>query len=97
MKEIRMNKKILSVICAVLDHRKFIYSDAKANGTWHERFDIDKVNMEYYNNLPLPEGMRRNREDYISIIGYGYSIKLKEMCNTEPDELNKFLWKTVYE
>lgn len=97
MKEIRMNEKILDVICAVLEHRKFVWSDARAKGTWNDQFDIDKVNQEYYNSLPLPDGMRRNMIDYAAVLRYRDSSEIVDLCNTEYDNLGKFLWKISYE
>ena len=96
MEKIEMNKDILMVICAVLSHRKHILDDVWARKSWDENFDSYKLTMDYYFSLPLPDGMRKNIEDYEMILSYELRGKeLNELRNTAYSDLGKFMWKEV--
>lgn len=91
MTGISMNERIFNVVCAVKAQRGFIYADAIARGLSHN--DIDALNQQYYNSLPLPEGMKKNRDDYNATIAFGLSREFDEAYRTEVDDLGKFVWK----
>ena len=96
MKKIEMSKEILNVICAVLSHRTYICDDAWVRGYWDKSFDYYKLNMQYYFDLPLPEEMKRNIDDYERVLSYTFrSEELDKLCNTEYGSLAQFTWKTT--
>ena len=91
-----MNQNILTVICAVLSYKKFVFNDARARKNWDEDFDSNKLAMDYYFSLPLPDGMRKNIDDYERILSYERRSKeFNELRNTEHGDLGKFTWKEV--
>lgn len=96
MEKVEMNQDILTVICAVLSYKKFVFNDVRARKNWNEDFDSYKLAMEYYFGLPLPEGMHKNIDDYERILSYECRGKeLNELRNTEYSDLGNFLWKGI--
>ena len=96
MERVEMNQDILTVICAVLSHKKFILNDAWARKNWDEDFDSYKLTMDYYFSLPLPNGMHKNVDDYERILSY--ELRGKEfdtLKNTAYSDLGKFTWKEI--
>ena len=73
-----MNTEILNVINAVLDFKKFMVSNSLVMKT---RLDWFSLTEEYFNKLPLPDGMFHNRVTFEKILNYGRDSKLLNRLN----------------
>lgn len=89
---VEMTKEILDVINAVKDYKRYIISNnyiiPKDNFDWFVETE------KYYHSLPLPEGMRANREDFERILAYDFhSDELERLNNTNYSDLHYTKWK----
>lgn len=48
---------------------------------------------KYYHSLTLPEGMKKNRNDFERILSCENSEDLKMLNNADPSDLHYFIWK----
>lgn len=88
MKKIKMSIELLDVICAVLDYRRFIVSHQRV---FHkENFDYFAETENYFKTLPLPDGMKHNRNTFEKILSYEADTeRLTRLNNTECCDLGK--------
>lgn len=87
-----MTKEILNVINAVRDYKRYIISDNYVMPK--DNFDWFVETEKYYHSLSLPEGMRRNREDFERILNYDFhSEELRRLNNTNYNDLHFTKWK----
>lgn len=87
-----MTKEILNVINAVRDYKRYIISDNYVMPK--DNFDWFVETEKYYHSLSLPEGMRRNREDFERILNYDFhSEELRRLNNTNYSDLHFTKWK----
>ncbi len=88
---VKMSKEILDVVNAVLTYKRFIcshnYLCPKENFDWY--YETKK----YYHSLTLPEGMKKNRNDFERILSCENSEDLKMLNNADPSDLHYFIWK----
>lgn len=85
-----MNMDILNVICAVLDHKRFIISNNMINPKYD--FSWYEENRKYYFSLDLPDGLSKNISDYERILAMeGWFRNL--WCDMEEQKLEKQVWK----
>ena len=63
MGKIKMSIELLDVICSVLDYRRFILSNQRIVNK--ENFDYFTETENYFKTLPLPEGMKHNRNTFV--------------------------------
>ena len=85
-----MNTEILNVINAVLDFKKFMVSNSLVMKT---RLDWFSLTEEYFNKLPLPDGMFHNRATFEKILNYGRDSELlNQLNNMEEVDLKNILF-----
>ena len=88
MKKIKMSIELLDVICAVLDYRRFILSNQRIVNK--ENFDDFTETENYFKTLPLPDGMKHNRNTFEKILNYAADQeRLERLNNTEYCDLEK--------
>lgn len=93
---IRMNTKILNVIHAVLDYKRYIISENRVKKNLSmQMFDAEEVAKAYYCSLPLPEGMDRNNLDFDRVLSFERDggINLYTLDNAEEKDLCNYIWK----
>lgn len=95
--EVKMNKEILDVICAVVDYKKWICSDIRLKGRNQERFDWYKKTEQYYIQIEKPKEMGNNTSDFDRVLFYSLmkdgAALLERMCEEEEDCLEDYNWK----
>lgn len=86
-----MSKEILEIINAVLAYKRFItrhnFVCPKDNFDWFSETE------KYYHSLPLPEGMKKNRNDFERILSYADTEDLERLNNTNYSDLHYSVWK----
>ena len=88
MDKIKMSIELLDVICAVLDYRRFILSNQRIANK--ENFDCFTETESYFKTLPLPDGMKHNRDTFEKILSYEADTeRLTRLNNTEYCDLGK--------
>ena len=89
MDKIAMSSEILNIIHAVLDYKRFVLSN---NMVFHKiGFDQYKETREYYNTLPLPDGLKHNHLDFERILNYEHDAeKLHILNSTETCDLSQY-------
>lgn len=93
---IRMNTKILNVIHAVLDYKRYIISENRVKKNLSmQMFDAEELAKTYYFSLPLPDGMKRNNIDFDTILSFERDggINLYTLDHTEERDLCNYIWK----
>lgn len=90
---VEMSKEILEVINAVIYYGKYITSHNYIIP--QKGFDQFTQMEEYYQSLPLPYGMDKNKEDFEHILSIGwYSGKeLERLNSTNYSDLHYIRWK----
>lgn len=84
-----MNIQILNVINAVLDYKKWICSNNRLIGKESGTFDWYKDTEKYYKSLSLPDGMKKNNQDFEKVLAYSnYSDYLNNLNNTNYSDLH---------
>lgn len=86
-----MSKEILDVINTVIDYKKYICSHNFV--VPKENFDWFSETEKYYHSLPLPQGMKRNRDDFEKIMSYANTKDLDRLNNTNYSDLRYTIWK----
>lgn len=88
----KMTVEILDIINAVVDYRRFIWSNnrvvPKPGFDWYEETE------SYFKTLPLPDGMKHNRITFKNILDYGINKEMQErlevLNNTEEKDLCQY-------
>ena len=80
-----MNEQILNVINAVIDYRRFICSNNMI--FQNKNFDWYEETKKYFFSLPLPDGMKHNRECFNKILCIDKKT-LDKLNSTESEELD---------
>lgn len=88
-----MSKEILDVINAVVYYGRYITSHNYI--VPKDDFDHFAEMERYYLSLPLPEGMSKNRADFMRILQIGWfsGKELERLNNTNYSDLRYIPWK----
>ena len=88
-----MTIEILDVINAVISYGKYLACHNHVIP--RDEPDFVARMQKYYRALPLPEGMKRNREDFERILQIGWysSKELERLNNADANDLQKIRWK----
>ena len=86
----KMTGKILDVILAVKYYNMHLHYDSCLRGL-NNHEGLETKGLDYYKSLPLPNGMKNNREHYEKVLRIIADTKfLNALCECEDSELSNF-------
>lgn len=87
----RMNTEILNVINAVMNYQRFICSNQRIFK--NDNFDWYSETKKYFETIPLPKGLKHNRDTLEKILCYGLPNRLwwlNALNGMQEEELSKY-------
>lgn len=89
----KMNKEILEVINTVINYKKYLVG-YHVRILKNEDYDCMAETEKFYYSLPLPNGMKKNNQDFEIILDYSRNKNLLDELNkTNFEDLDNYYWK----